>query len=298
MFAPTITQWRDRRNRLVGRAEEENGLPIGLPCLGPARVATLPERAGADRFELSPARRGTSPRRALAPSLSRERRRTPLTATERQAAQTRARAHVGDGRRELEARERARRESRPIAARQPRVQGRGIPRSGAGRAPGSPRVTMADLADRQFRGYRDVDVNRLRDTLPPSARHLARTFVEAGRRYNLDPLALAAIARHETGNFTSSAFRNKNNAMGVSGAGGPRRMASHEQSIEYMARRIASPTGLYRNARNLRDLWYVYAPPSTRNGGRPVANDPRDLNRLWGGAVERYIRAYERAVGV
>jgi hypothetical protein len=156
---------------------------------------------------------------------------------------------------------------------------------------------MRDLETRRFRGFRETDVNQLRAALPPQARRLAQTFIDAGRRNNLDPLALAAIARHETANFTSSAFRNKNNAMGVSNARGPIRMASHERSINYMAERLASPTSPYRNAQSLKDLWHVYSPPASQNRGRPVSNDPRDLNRHWGAGVERFIRELERSVG-
>jgi hypothetical protein len=169
-----------------------------------------------------------------------------------------------------------------------------------GRNPRAPNqnqnVTNQDLENRRFRQFREVDVNRLRESLPPQARHLAQSFIDAGRRHNIDPLVLAAISRHETANFTSSAFRNKNNAMGVSDRRGPRRMQSHQQSIDYMAQRLASPTGPYRNAQNLRQLWHVYAPPSTQRGGRPVENDPGDVNRHWGAGVERFIRFYENAV--
>lgn len=165
------------------------------------------------------------------------------------------------------------------------------------RAQGNNNVNMQDIENRRFRGFREVDVNRLREALPPQARHLAQSFIDAGRRHNLDPLALAAISRHESANFASSAFRNKNNAMGVSNARGPIHMRSHEQSIDYMASRLNSPTGPYRNANTLKELWHIYSPPSSQNGGRPVSNDPRDLNRHWGAGVERFIREYERAVG-
>jgi hypothetical protein len=171
----------------------------------------------------------------------------------------------------------------------------GAPRTN--RAAPTGQVTDQDIANRRFRGFREVDAGRLRESLPPQARHLAQQFIDSGRRHNLDPLALAAIARHETANFSSPAFRNKNNAMGVSNARGPRMMQSHAQSIEYMASRLNSPTGPYKNANNLRELWHIYSPPASRNGGRPVSNDPRNLNRHWGAGVENFIREYERAVG-
>jgi hypothetical protein len=62
--------------------------------------------------------------------------------------------------------------------------------------------------DDNYRVFRDVDVNRLRDALPDQAKNLAQAFVDAGRRHNVDPLLLVSISKHETANWTSSAFRN------------------------------------------------------------------------------------------
>lgn len=212
------------------------------------------------------------------------RRRVP--SGDAQVQQDRMRAQMGEGRapRADQGSPQARAAAPNARAGSPRVQ--------------NEQVSMQDIQNRQFRGFREVDVNRLRESLPPQARHLAQTFVDAGRRHNLDPIALAAIARHETGNFTSDAFRNRNNAMGVSNRRGPITMRSHEHSVNYMAERLASRTGPYKDAQNLRDLWHVYSPPSTARGGRTVENDPRDLNRHWGAGVERFIRDYERQVGL
>lgn len=147
--------------------------------------------------------------------------------------------------------------------------------------------------DRRWRGFREVDEQALRDALPSQAQHLAPAFIEAGRNHDIDPLVLAGISRHETGNWTSSAFRNKNNAMGVSNRSGPIRFGSAEASIDSMARSLARPDGYYRNADTIREMWGVYAPgPAT--GGNRVQNDPGNLNRSWGGAVSRNIDELER----
>lgn len=157
-------------------------------------------------------------------------------------------------------------------------------------------ATQAGMAH-NYKQFREVDPAALARTLPPQARHLARDFVEAGRRHNIDPLTLVAISRHETANWTSSAFRNKNNAMGISDSRGPRRMASAGQSIDIMARNLANPRGYYRNANNLRSLWGVYAPGPATGQPRP-RNDPRGQNASWGPGILRNLRDYERQLGI
>lgn len=58
--------------------------------------------------------------------------------------------------------------------------------------------------------------------LSPALQQYESAFRRAGEKYGVDPDLLMAIAIHETGNGTSSAFRNKKNAMGVSPNGGAR----------------------------------------------------------------------------
>ena len=145
--------------------------------------------------------------------------------------------------------------------------------------------------ERPVRGFREVDVNRLRSQLPPQAQHLAQAFVDSGRRHNVDPLVLAAISKHETGNFTSSAFRNKNNAMGISNSRGPTQQPSHEASVDRMARLLGSTTsGPYRNAQTIGQVARIYAPIGAEN-------DPRGLNNHWAGGVSRFADDFERRVG-
>lgn len=149
--------------------------------------------------------------------------------------------------------------------------------------------------DSTWRVSRDVDVEKLKDALPPQAKHLAQAFVDAGKKHGVDPTLLASISKHETGNWTSSAFRHKNNAMGISGRTGPLRMSSAAESIDRMAKSLASPTGYYKNAQTLKDLWRVYA-PSPANGGGRVTNDPHNLNQHWGPAILKNWRELERVV--
>ena len=165
------------------------------------------------------------------------------------------------------------------------------------RPPGAPTTETASGYSHHWKQFREVDVDRLRDALPPQAKHLAQDFVDSAREHGVDPLTLVAISQHETGNWTSSAFRNKNNAMGISSSRGPIQLSSVRASIDQMARQLASPTGYYRNAETLRQLWGVYAPgPAT---GQPLQrNDPNNQNRFWGPGILSNLRDLERAVGL
>jgi len=119
--------------------------------------------------------------------------------------------------------------------------------------------------------------------LPKGLAPLAPVFQEAATKHGIDPRLLMAISMHETGNGTSSAYRNKRNAMGVSDAKGPISFTKAEESVERMARVLASPNGPYKNARTLAEIGKVYAPPG-------AGNDPRGLNSHWVAGVSKYLR--------
>lgn len=126
-----------------------------------------------------------------------------------------------------------------------------------------------------------------RDTPPPaSADKLGGlapyrdAFIAAGNKYGIDPNFLMAIAMHETGKGTSSAFRNKNNAMGVSGSGGPRSFGSVEESIDYMAGQLKK-NYFDKGLTTIERIGNKYAPVG-------AANDPKNLNGYWTGGVSRY----------
>ncbi len=122
-----------------------------------------------------------------------------------------------------------------------------------------------------------------------------KTFEEVGQKYGLDPMLLMAIAIHETGRGSSPAFRNKNNAMGVSNESGPIAFGSVEESIEHMARALTRKddkgeyTGAYKrwneSGRSLAVLQSIYAPTD-----RKLRNDPDGLNSHWLSNVSDYYR--------
>lgn len=108
-----------------------------------------------------------------------------------------------------------------------------------------------------------------------------RAFVDAARRNDLDPNLLMAIAMHETGRGTSSAFRNKKNAMGVSDRRGPVTFRSVEQSIYYMAEQLRR-NYVGKGLTTIEQIGRKYAPVG-------AGNDPKGLNKHWVTGVARYM---------
>lgn len=117
--------------------------------------------------------------------------------------------------------------------------------------------------------------------LSPALQQYESAFRRAGEKYGVDPDLLMAIAIHETGNGTSSAFRNKKNAMGVSpNGGGPRSFETVEAGIDYMARQLAR-NYLGQGLTTIAAIGKKYAPPG-------ASNDPRGLNTHWVKGVSQY----------
>ena len=123
--------------------------------------------------------------------------------------------------------------------------------------------------------------------LPDALKPYAKNFETAGAKYGVAPNILAAISMHETANGTSSAFRNKNNAMGISDASGPVEVGSVAESIDRMARLLGrginEGTGPYANAKSIEDIANIYAPLG-------AGNDPRNLNQFWTQGVTSNIQ--------
>lgn len=156
-----------------------------------------------------------------------------------------------------------------------------------GGAPGS-----GSGLDREWRGYVATDVEALRSQLPDSAKHLAGSFVEAGQKYNMDPLFLVSISKLETANWTSNAFINRGNAMGISNAAGVVNQSSARQSIMNQAASLAGApgTGGYYNAANtVGQVGPIYAPVN-------AANDINGTNGTWATLVGANYNQYSNAI--
>jgi hypothetical protein len=149
-----------------------------------------------------------------------------------------------------------------------------------GAAPKAESPTAATTTGISIRGFQDAP--DLAEKLPEGLAPYASAFVEAARDNGLDPYALAAISMHETANGTSKAFREKNNAMGISDSSGPTTQESVEASIKRMARFLAGKT--YAKASTLDEIGRIYAPVG-------AGNDPKKLNSYWpGGVASHYAR--------
>ncbi len=144
-------------------------------------------------------------------------------------------------------------------------------------------------ADTKVKGgdYSGITANDLTPHLGKGLQGLAQDFIDAGKEYGVDPRFLAAISKLETANGTSSAFRNKANAMGISNASGPTSQKSHRASIFNQARSLTRSGGYYSNADTIGAIGAVYAPPG-------AGNDPRGTNGGWPAHVSKF---YGQMVG-
>lgn len=140
-----------------------------------------------------------------------------------------------------------------------------------------------------WRGYREVDKEKLKAYMPDGADFLIPFFLDNAKRYNVNPLFLIAISKHETGNWQSSAFRTKANAMGISSSRGVISQENYNQSIRTAAFSLTKPGGYYRNAKTIADVGAVYAPAN-------ASNDPMDLNKYWAPRVTAYFEELEKNV--
>jgi hypothetical protein len=124
-----------------------------------------------------------------------------------------------------------------------------------------------------------VDTPTLPEKLPAPLRPHSQDYIDAGREYGVDPRFLAAISIFETGGGTSSAFKNKNNAMGISNSKGPTAQESVRDSIFKMAKALTKSDGYYAKARTIDEIGAIYSPPG-------AGNDPHGTNSEWPSSVK------------
>lgn len=134
----------------------------------------------------------------------------------------------------------------------------------------------SDTSRTDWRGFKDVDEGKLTAILPVPARPLVPLFLANAKRYDLNPLFLIAISRHETGAWTSNVFKTKSNAMGISNTRAAVSTESYNESIRIAAYSLSRPGGFYSKAKTLADVGAIYAPTEGN-----VQNDPGNLNRFW-----------------
>jgi hypothetical protein len=126
-----------------------------------------------------------------------------------------------------------------------------------------------------------AEVGRLASNLPPALGQHAGSFSKWGAKYGVDPKFLAAVSMLETGKGTAKAFRNKNNAMGVSNARGPVSFSSVDASIERVARVLAKPNGPYAGKDTIGQIASVYCSAG-------AGNDDNGTHHHWLRMVSRF----------
>ncbi len=132
----------------------------------------------------------------------------------------------------------------------------------------------------EVRGF--VPADTLKDTLPEGLKAHAQDYIDAARETGLNPKVLAAISALETAGGTSSAFRNKRNAMGISDSSGPVEQVSVRESIFRQARTLARADGPYAGAKTIEEIGAIYAPPG-------ASNDPKGTNGTWSKGVRSWL---------
>lgn len=129
--------------------------------------------------------------------------------------------------------------------------------------------------------FQSISADKLNQAFDGKLRGMGEIFIREGRRYNIDPAFLAAVAQHETGNGKSKAAIEKNNIAGMMGANGLRSYSSVEASIIDMARNLSN-NYLEKGFSTISKIGSKYAPIG-------ASNDPTGLNNHWVTGVSHYL---------
>jgi uncharacterized FlgJ-related protein len=129
--------------------------------------------------------------------------------------------------------------------------------------------------------FQSLNSDKLNQVLDGKLKGMGEVFVRAGKRFNIDPALLTAIAQHETGNGKSRAASEKNNIAGMMGANGLKSYASIEDSIMDMARNL-SKNYLGTGLSSISKIGAKYAPIGAEN-------DPTSLNNHWVKGVTKFF---------
>lgn len=118
--------------------------------------------------------------------------------------------------------------------------------------------------------------------------NLGEIFYLAGKRYNVNPMMMAAIFKHETADGTSALFRNNNNPGGIMAGKGWAKYKTVRDGIFAMAE-LLRERYIDRGLNTIDLIGNVYCP----------LNDPKDklgVNKHWIPAVTRiYLEILEEA---
>jgi hypothetical protein len=129
--------------------------------------------------------------------------------------------------------------------------------------------------------FQETYASSLNSKLDGALQGKAEVFIEAGRKYGMNPAFLAAVSMHETGNGASNAARFKNNVAGMMGKNGLKSYDSVKESIFDMARNLRQ-NYLNEGKLTIAQIGAKYAPIG-------AANDPTGLNNHWVNGVQGYM---------
>ncbi|MFJ7726546.1 glucosaminidase domain-containing protein [Neobacillus sp. NPDC097160] len=129
--------------------------------------------------------------------------------------------------------------------------------------------------------FQTLNADKLNQVLGGKLKGMGEVFVNAGKRFNINPALLTAIAQHETGNGKSRAANEKNNIAGMMGINGLKSYSSIEDSIMDMARNL-SKNYLGKGLSSIPGIGAKYAPIG-------ADNDPSGLNNQWVSGVTKFF---------
>lgn len=95
---------------------------------------------------------------------------------------------------------------------------------------------------------------------------------------------LIAISRHETGNWSSSAFKNKNNFGGLMGSNGLKSYSSFDEGLDAFVSLLKNRY-FNKGLTTIEKIQPVYCPVGAKN-------DPNNLNKYWSANVTKYYNEY------
>lgn len=132
-------------------------------------------------------------------------------------------------------------------------------------------------AETSIVGVPDPNPERIDQYLGGELAGKGQVFVDAGTMYNIDPMFLAAVAMHETGNGTSDAVISKNNVGGImtvneDGSTSLRTFDSVDESIYALAELISKYVS--KGLDTIAEIQPVYCPVGAEN-------DPNGVNHHW-----------------
>lgn len=149
--------------------------------------------------------------------------------------------------------------------------------------------------------YRPVDVSknyvttknsgitawRLNQHLGGVLKNKGEIFIEAGKKYGVDPLFLAALTIHESGNGKSRFSREYNNTCGLLFKDKPRKFKSVKECIFFCAERLHKY--YHKEGKvTVTQVGLKYCPPICHN-------DPSGLNRHWAGGIVKHMEKLQLA---